>query len=134
MIELNREIRDLYHAYAKRPLKPETALEISSDFVLDLINAFGDTLSLDNPLKEGWRQFAPFEFILALNTSLGKYKEKGHAALDEGERKATADHSALLGGMVRAALAAHPDAFPDEEHFQLPEHVAEQLLILTVYE
>jgi len=61
MIELNREIRDLYMAYARRKLKPESALEIASDFVLDLINAFGDTLDGQTPLKDGWRMFAPFE-------------------------------------------------------------------------
>ncbi|HEY9870959.1 MAG TPA: hypothetical protein V6D08_17470 [Candidatus Obscuribacterales bacterium] len=131
MLELNRQVRDLYKAYEHKPLKPETALEIVSDFVLDLINVFGDRLDEKTPLHDNWRQFAPFEFILGLNEVLRKYKEQGHEALDETERAMLADHGVLLGSLIRAALTSHPDAFPDEEHFQIPDVVAKELLILS---
>lgn len=134
MLELNRQLRDLYHSYEHKPLKPETALELASDFVLDLINVFGDNLTDETPLKEGWRQFAPFEFILELNNILARYKESGHSALEPSERALFADHGVLLGTLFRAALKAHPDSFPDEDHFQIPEAVAQELLILSEVE
>jgi len=130
-LELNRQVRDLYRAYDKKALKPETALELVADFVLDLINVFGDTLDDATPLKPGWRQFAPFEFILDLNKILERYKQSGHSALEPEERAFFADHGVLLGALVRAALKAHPDAFPDEEHFQVPDAVAKEMLILS---
>lgn len=131
MLELNREVRDLYRAYESKPLKPETALEIASDFVLDLINVFGEPLNEKTPLKEGWQQFVPFEFLLGLNTTLANYKESGYEALDDTERAMLADHGVLLGALVRAALATHPDTFPGEEHYQIPDAVAKALLRLT---
>lgn len=131
MLELNRELRNLYKAYEHKPLRPETALEIASDFLLDLINVFGDNLDDKTPLKEGWKRFAPFEFILGLNETLGKYKEHGYEGLDDTERRLLADHGILLGSLVRSGLSAHPDAFADEEHFQIPDAVAKELIILT---
>lgn len=134
MLELHRQLRDLYKAYEHKALKPETALEIASDFVLDLINVFGDKLGEKDPLKEGWKRFAPFEFIVGLNNILNKYKQQGYEALDEPERAMLADHGVLLGSLLRSALTAHPDAFPDEEHFQIPDAVANELLNLTEFE
>jgi len=131
MLELNREVRNLYKAYEHKPLKPETALEIVSDFVLDLINVFGDNLDEKTPLKEGWKQFAPFEFILELNETLRKYKEQGYEGLEDAERSLLADHGVLLGSLMRSGLHAHPDAFADEDHFQIPKAVANELIILT---
>lgn len=131
MSEQDREVRDLYRAYEHKTLKPETALELVSDFVLDLINVFGDELNDKTALKEGWRRFAPFEFILELNALLGRYKDGGYETLDEGERAMLADHGVLFGALVRSALTSHPDAFPDEEHFQIPDAVATRLLVLT---
>jgi len=131
MLELNREVRNLYKAYEHKPLKPETALEIASDFVLDLINVFGDNLDEKTPLKEGWKKFAPFEFILGLNETLRKYKEQGYDGLEDSERAMLADHGILLGTLMRSALNAHPDAFADEEHFQIPNAVAKELIVLT---
>ena len=128
---MNRELRDLYRAYEHKKLAPETALEIAGDFVLDLINVFGDCLDAATPLKEGWRQFAPFEFIFGLNSVLAKYKQSGYDALDDAERSMLADHAVLVGSLVRAALISHPDAFPDENHFQIPDMVASDLLKLT---
>jgi len=69
-----------------------------------------------------------------LNAALGRYAAGGLKALDDAERKRLSDHKALLGGLVRAALAAHPDAFPGEEHYQLPEHVTQHLLVLSDYD
>ncbi|MBI4533746.1 MAG: hypothetical protein HY711_07340 [Candidatus Melainabacteria bacterium] len=131
MLEINREIRDLYKAYESKVLKPETVLDIACDFVLDLINVFGDNLTESVPLKEGWRQFAPFEFILGLNNTLVKFKESGYDALDETELALLADPGVLLGSLVRSALTSHPDSFPDEDHYQIPDVVAAQLLRLT---
>ena len=131
MLELNREVRNLYKAYEHKPLKPETALEIASDFVLDLINVFGDNLDEKTPLKEGWKQFAPFEFILELNETLRKYKEQGYEGLEDTERAMLADHGILLGSLMRSGLHAHADTFADEEHFQIPNAVAKELIILT---
>jgi hypothetical protein len=133
MLELNRQVRDLYHSYQKRQLKPETSLEIVSDFVLDLINVFGESLSGESPLKVDWSQFAPFEFILDLNKILERYKQSGYADLDPTERALFADHGVLIGTLVRAALKAHPDAYPEEEHFQIPTSVANELLILSEF-
>ena len=134
MLELNRQVRDLYHSYEKKALKPETSLEMVSDFVLDLINVFGDMLDDATPLKEHWCQFAPFEFILELNKILERYKQSGYSALEPEERAFFADHGLLIGALVRAALKAHPDSFPDEQHFQIPEAVANELLILSAME
>jgi hypothetical protein len=131
MLELNRQVRDLYYSYDKKTLKPETALELVSDFVLDLINVFGDTLTEANPLKENWRQFAPFEYMLGLNKVLERYKESGYSALDPNERALFADHGLLFGTLIQSALKAHPDAFPDEDHFQIPDHIANELIILS---
>ncbi|GEM_PF-2435907 len=131
MLELNRQVRDLYRSYASRPLKPETSLEVASDFVLDLINVFGDGLTAETPLKAGWRQFAPFEFLLELNNTLARYKERGYSALEPAERALFADPGVLLGTLIRAALKAHPDTFPEEDHYQIPDAVAKELLILS---
>ena len=134
MLELNRQVRDLYISYQKKPLKPETALELVSDFVLDLINTFGDNLDDETPLKESWQQFAPFEFILGLNTILERYKQSGYTALDPSERAFFSDHGVLIGTLVREALKSHPDAFPDEEHYQIPAAVAKELMVLSEME
>ncbi len=133
MLELNREVKNLYHAYYIKSFKPETVLEIASDFVLDLINVFGDNLDQSTPLKPNWKQFAPFEFILELNNILAKYKQSGHAALDANERSLLSSPSVLLGSLVSAALKSHPDSFPNEEHFQIPDAVARELLVLSEF-
>ena len=133
MLELNRQLRDFYKAYRHKPLRPETALELSSDFVLDLINVFGEQLSEAMPLKPDWQNFAPFEFLLSLNETLGRYKETGYDALSDDERKMMHDHDALLGSLIKAALTNHPDSFPDEEHFQSPHAVARELLVLSEF-
>lgn len=132
-LELNRQVRDLYQAYAKRPAKPELALEVASDFMLDLINVFGDQLSDDTPLKSDWTQFAPFEFILGLNDMLGKYKASGYESLSESERSTLHDNHLLLGSLINAALTSHPDTFPDEEHYQIPNAVAKELRLLVEF-
>ncbi len=134
MLELNRQVRDLYRSYEKKQLKPETALELVSDFVLDLINVFGDNLNETTPLKEHWRRFAPVEFILSLNSVLEKYKKSEYAELEPEERALFADHGVLLGTLVRQALTTHPDSYPEEEHFQIPEAVAKELLVLSEFE
>lgn len=131
MLELNRQVRDLYISYEKKALKPETALELCSDFVLDLINVFGDNIDENTPLKQGWMRFAPFEFILSLNNVLEKYKASGYAELEPYERTLFADHGVLLGTLIRQGLEAHPDSFPEEEHFQIPDAVAKELLLLS---
>lgn len=133
MFEQNRQVRDLYHSYLKRQLKPETSLEIVSDFVLDLINVFGETLTQEASVRENWSKFAPFEFILDLNKILERYKQSGYSALEPTERALFADHGVLIGTLIRAALKAHPDAYPDEEHFQIPSSVAKELLILSEF-
>jgi hypothetical protein len=128
---MNNEVRDLYLTYRNKKVIVHNTLEIVTDFVLDLINVFGDTLTTDNPLKDGWRTFAPFEYILSLNQLLAKLKDVGYYKLDDVEKELLADHSLLLGGLVRAALTNHPDSFPDEEHFQIPDAVATDLLQLA---
>src|SRR5262249_32574953 len=124
-------VRDLYRAYEKKHLHPENALQIVSDFVLDLINELGDNLSDSSPLKEGWQPFAPFEFMLELNNTLKKYKEVGIHGLSSNEQAMLSKFNILLGCMVKAALKSHPDAFPGEEHFQIPHAVARELIILS---
>jgi hypothetical protein len=131
VLELNRQARDLYKAYEKKPLRPETALALAGEFVLDLINMMGDVLTKESPLKSNWQTFAPFEFLLQLNETLKKYKEGGEQALSATERPMLHQHKALIGGLIRSALKSHPDSFPDEEHFQIPHNVAEELLHWT---
>ncbi len=133
MLELNRQVRDFYKAYCHKPLKPETALELCSDFVLDLINVFGEPLSEESPLKADWQNFAPFEFILSLNETLGRYKQSGYEGLSEPDRAMMHDHSVLFGNLIKAALSSHPDSFPDEEHFQIPHAVARELIALSEF-
>lgn len=131
MLELNRQVRDLFVSYQRKSLKPETALELVSDFVLDLINVFGDTLDQGAAPKEKWRLFAPFEFILGLNKLLERYKSSGYASLEPSERVLLADNTVLLGTLIRHSLTSHPDAYPDEEHYQIPEAVATELVLLS---
>lgn len=129
----SREVKDLYNAYIRKPLRPESALEISSDFVLDLINVFGDRLDAETPLKEGWSRFAPFEFILYLNSVLVRYKAlgpDGYDELDESEKTLLHDNGVLLESLVRSPIESHADAFPQEEHYQLPQDVINQLFVL----
>src|SRR5579885_2398373 len=114
MLELNRQVRNLYKTYRGKALKPESALEICSDFVLDLINVFGDELTDENPLKPEWENFAPFEFLLGLNQMLGKYKSGGYDNLSDNERALLHDSDLLLGSLIKASLTTHPDSFPDE--------------------
>jgi hypothetical protein len=132
-LELNRQVRDLFQAYAKRPAKPESALEVASDFMLDLINVFGDQLSSETPLKPDWSQFAPFEFILGLNDLLSKYKASGYDNLSASERSLLHDNHLLLGSLINAAMTNHPDTFPDEEHYQIPNTVAKELRLLAEF-
>ncbi len=127
MSELNREVEQLYRAYEAKPLRPEAALELASDFVLDLINIFGEPLNESTPLKKEWCQFVPFEFLLSLNNVLGRYKESGHNGLSEEERALLADHGVLFGSLLKASLNNHPDTIPGEEHYQIPAGVAEDL-------
>jgi hypothetical protein len=131
VLELNHEVRDLYLAYEKKHVKPELALEIASDFTLDLINSMGDELSDEVPLKENWRPFAPFEFLLELNSTLQTFKESGESHLKESDRKILHKTKALLGALIRAALDTHPDSYPGEEHYQIPHPVAHELLVLS---
>jgi hypothetical protein len=131
VLELNRQVRDLYRAYEKKHLKPEIALELASEFVLDLINGMGDQLSDTTPLMENWQPFAPFEFLLSLNETLKKYKDEGEQNLTASERAILTNSKAMLGALVRAALASHPDSYPGEEHFQIPHAVARELLLWT---
>jgi len=131
VLELNRQARDLCKAYEKKPLHPETALALAAEFALDLINMMGDELTKETPLKEHWQTFAPFEFLLQLNETLKKYKEGGEQAVSVSERPLLHDHKALIGGLIRAALKSHPDSFPDEQHYQIPHNVAEELLHCT---
>lgn len=124
---MNNEVKDLYLTYRNKKVIVHNTLEIVTDFVLDLINVFGDNLTTDNPLKDGWTTFAPFEYILSLNQLLAKLKDLGYYKLDDVEKELLADHSLLLGGLIRSALTTHPDSFPDEEHFQIPDAVAHDL-------
>jgi hypothetical protein len=128
---MHRELVNLYRTYENKPVATETVLEIAADFTLDLINVFGEALGEENPLKDGWRSFAPFEFILALNNVLAKFKQSGFDGLEDTERPLLTDHGVLLGSLIRAALQTHPDSFPGEEHFQIPDKVAHDLLILS---
>jgi hypothetical protein len=131
VLELNRQVRDLYRAYEKKHLKPETALETASEFVLDLINGMGDELNQTTPLMENWQPFAPFEFLLSLNETLKKYKEVGVQHLSASERQLVTNSKAMLGALVRSALSSHPDSYPGEDHFQIPHAVARELLLWT---
>lgn len=131
MLELNRQARDLYKAYEKKKLHAETALAIAGEFVLDLINQLGDELTAATPLKEHWQTFAPFEFLLQLNETLKKFKEGGEQQLTASEKRMLKEHKALIGGLIREALQSHPDSFPDEEHYQIPHTVAQELLHWT---
>lgn len=131
MDETYKEVLQLYRAYEVKPLKPETALEIATDFTLDLINVFGDNLSDTTALKDGWTEFVPFEFILALNNILARFKQTGYEELEDAERAMLADAGVLIGTLVRESLRSHPDSFPDEEHYQIPNQVAEELKKLT---
>jgi hypothetical protein len=98
---------------------------------LDLINVFGDTLDDTTGVTKGWRTFEPFEFLQALNNLLAKLKDKGYDALDDTEKRLLVDPDVLLGALIRASLQSHPDSFPDEEHFQIPDMVAHDLLIFS---
>lgn len=126
---LSREVRDLYNAYLHKQLRPETALEITANFILDLINVFGERLDEATPLQDGWRQFAPFEFILYLNSLLARYKLSGdESTLEDDERILFHDSHILLAALLRSALTSHPDSFPDEDHYQIPDPVAQELI------
>lgn len=128
---MNKDLEAFYKAYLHKKLAPETALELSFDFTLDLINAFGDILKEMPPLP-GWKQFAPIEFILSLNNLLAKYKEEGFQALSDSEKQLLTDSGLLFGTLVRSALTTHPDSYPNEDHFQLPEELAADLEKLAV--
>lgn len=127
MRKVKTEVKQLFDAYSKKKLRPETALEFASNFVLDLVNSLGDRLDDNTPIKDGWRQFAPFEFLLALNKILARFKEKGRNNLAEFESALLVDNNLMIGSLVRSALVSHPDSFPGEEHFQIPADVAEDL-------
>jgi len=131
LLELNRQVRDLYRAYEKKHLHPESALQIVGDFVLDLINEFGDKLDQSTPLNADWQVFAPFEFMLELNSTLKKYKDAGLHGLSAGEQAMLTKFNVLINSAVHAALKSHPDSFPGEEHFQIPHAVARELLVLS---
>jgi hypothetical protein len=131
VLELNRQVRDLYVAYKKKHLQPETALAIVSGFVLDLINEFGDQLNDATPVKEEWQPFAPFEFVLDLNNTLKEFKEVGLKGLKAEQQRLLTNSNALLGAAIRASLKSHPDSFPGEDHFQIPHAVARELLLLS---
>ncbi len=127
MRKVKTEVKQLFDTYSKKKLRPETALEFASNFVLDLVNSLGDRLDANTPIKDGWRQFAPFEFLLALNKILARYKEKGRNNLAEFESALLVDNNLMIGSLIRSALVSHPDAFPGEDHFQIPADVAEDL-------
>lgn len=125
-----KDLKELYKTYLHKILRPENALEICSDFVLDLINVFGDKLSADTPLKPDWVEFAPFQFILSLNELLAKYKaagEDGYDQLSEIEQTILHDSHLLLSSLIKSALSSQPELFEDEEHFQIPKAVATAL-------
>lgn len=127
MRKVKVEVKQLYDTYSRKKLRPETALQFASDFVLDLVNALGDNLDANTTLKEGWRQFAPFEFILTLNKILDRYKVTGRKHLAEYESALLVDNNLMIGALVRAALASHVDGFPGEDHYQIPAEVADDL-------
>ena len=131
MKKINADLKELYSVYIHKHLCPESALEIASNFILDLINVFGEKLDATTPLKPDWKPFAPFEFLLELNSILARYKEKGPDGLDDLEHSLLRDNSLLIGSLTRAALIAHPDAYSEEDHFQIPQAVADNLEFLV---
>jgi hypothetical protein len=131
MKKVNQELKNLYNAYIRKRLCPETALEIASAFILDLINVFGDNLNDATPLKQGWRQFSPFEFIIELNTILARYKENGLDDLDDVERSLLADNSLLIGSIIRAGIDSARGKTDPDEVFQIPQAVADDLEYLV---
>lgn len=125
-----KAVKDLYKAYLHKILRPESALEISTKFVMDLINLHGEKLDSEHPMQPDWVQFAPFKFILSLNELLAKYKEAGEEGfneLSETERTILYDSHLLLSSLITAALLDEPDAYPNEERFQIPKLVADSL-------
>jgi hypothetical protein len=127
------ELRNLFVTYLHRSLRPESALEYASSFVLDLINAFGDKLSDEQPLQAGWQEFSPFSFILQLNELLQRYKLKGFNSLDDVEKTILADTQVMLGALITSALSNHKTSDISDERFQIPTAVAADLDFLITH-
>ena len=136
MGKVNPEVRKFYGAYLKKRLRPDTALEVGRGFVLDLINSFGEPLAADATPKDGWVLFRPAKFLQSLNAVLDKFnnaggKIPGYAALSDLEKSLTSDNSLLLGSLVEFSLSHSDPPAVDEERFQIPKAVADDLSTLA---
>jgi hypothetical protein len=136
MKKVSPEVRSFYSAYIKKRLRPETALEVASGFVLDLVNAFGESLPPGQTPKENWVSVRPERFLLELNALLARFKEAGgkipgYGALSDIEKSLCSDNSLLLGSLVEYALHNSDPPQPEEEQFQIPATVAADLETLA---
>lgn len=130
----SQELRNLYTTYLKRRLRPETALEFASDFVLDLINAFGEKLETGASAAGGSKEFAPFGFLLQLNELLSRYKEKGARGLEDVENTLLHDTHLMVATLVRSSLNGGTAVDATQERYQLPEETAADLEWLIEHE
>lgn len=132
MGKVNPEVRKFYGAYMKKRLRPDTALEVGSGFVLDLVNAFGEGLPVGSTPKENWVAFRPARFLLELNAVHSKFKNAGgripgYEAMSDIEKSLCSDNSLLLGSLLEYALHNSDPVGADEEQFQIPSAVADDL-------
>lgn len=136
MKKVSPEVRSFYSAYMKKRLRPETALEVASGFVLDLVNSFGESLPVGSSPKENWVAFRPGKFLLELNAVHAKFtdaggKIPGYTALSDIEKSLCSDNSLLLGSLIEYGLHNSEPPRTNEEQFQIPATVAADLETLA---
>lgn len=121
----SKELRDLYSTYLKKRLRPENALEFATNFILDLINAFGDKVNPNEQIDPTSKEFAPQPFLLQLNQLLAKYKQTGPKSLDDIENTLLHDTHLLVATLITSSLTATTPS--GEEKLKLPIETAEDL-------
>lgn len=132
MGKVNPEVRKFYGAYMKKRLRPDTALEVGTGFVLDLVNSFGEVLPVGSTAKENWVCFRPARFLMELNAVHAKFQNAGgripgYEALSDIEKSLCSDNSLLLGSLLEYALHNSDPVGAEESQYQIPSTVAEDL-------
>lgn len=125
----SKELKNLYSTYLDKRLRPQNALEFASNFILDLINAFGEKLEPKAPVTQGFSEFAPFHFLLLLNELLARYKEQGLNKLDDTEKTLLHDTHLMLATLVSRSLAG-AKSDDEQERYQLPDDIVADLKVL----
>lgn len=127
----SKELRNLYTTYLKKRLRPQNALEFASNFILDLINAFGEKLEPDATVAAGSKEFAPFNFLLQLNDLLARYKETP-TELSDTEKTLLVDTQLMIATLVKSSMNAKTvPGHANQERYQLADETATDLEWLT---